>query len=139
MFCKQKKWKELLKKITPDQVKFSDVAINITKIITSVATANWGLKIPNKIQISEETIKQAAKAIDVTIDLLRITQLCGNLTGEQKIKCFVTELKKMTPVVQEALKFKMSSLILASLDNWVLSQKDYDTITQTNFKFNHND
>lgn len=73
-------------------------------------------------------------ALNKAIDALAIIDACKQYTNvADKLQCFIREIKKHNPAVQEALLMKLSSLIAAELDEGKLKQNLYDLFAQAQY------
>jgi hypothetical protein len=74
----------------------------------------------------------ALKALDVAIGKLSVVSKCESCTTTQeKLECYIAELKTYMPDKQDADIFKLASLIIGDLHGNSLSRSMYDLFVQT--------
>jgi hypothetical protein len=77
---------------------------------------------------------QLVDALDKAITALTIADTCKTCTDlNSKLACFVSEVKKLNPDLQNALLQKLASLISAHLHGQQLQQCLYDLYTQSKY------
>ena len=83
----------------------------------------------------DNTIKtQLLNALTKAVEALTIADSCKQYADlNDKLKCFVEEVRKRDPQLQDAILQKLASLISGELDGNKLKQYLYDLYTQTKF------
>lgn len=85
-------------------------------------------------QVDNIIKNQLVSALDKAIEALSIADACKSCTDiNTKLTCFVSELKKLHPNLQDAVLQKLASLIAAHLHNNKLQQCFYDLFTQSKY------
>jgi len=88
--------------------------------------------IPGNIDDAVRT--QLLLALDKAIQALTIADTCKQcLDINDKLKCFVQQLKQHDPQLQDALLQKLASLVAGHLDGLRLKQYLYDLYTQAKY------
>jgi hypothetical protein len=138
MFCTKMKsqLKALLREFDNYVDTHIDTALKITtalKNILSSPTADIITAIiPGDIDnvIRQQLIAVLGKAVEV----LTIADGCKQYTDlNDKLNCFVTQLKQRDPQLQDAILQKLASLLTSGLDGQRLKQSVYDLYTQAKF------
>lgn len=78
--------------------------------------------------------KHLIAALDLATNALSIANECAaQKTLNDKLQCFVTQLRKYPPEVQDALLQKLASLLTRQLDGNKRKQSLYDLYTQAKY------
>ncbi len=73
-------------------------------------------------------------ALDKAVTTLNLAETCKQYTDlNEKLNCFIQQVKKMEPDLQEAVLQKVASLLTGILHGNSLKQYLYDLYTQTKF------
>ena len=113
-----------------------DTALQITmaiqKLLNSPVLDVLTTIIPG--QVDNIIRSQMQSALNTAVDALSIADACKSCTDlNSKLSCFMNELKKMHPDLQDAILQKLASLIAAHLHNNKLQQCFYDLFTQSKY------
>lgn len=74
------------------------------------------------------------QALDTGINALSIINTCKEQeTWSDKIRCFVNELRKVSPELQDAIMQKLQSILLRELDGNTKKQHLYDLFSQAKY------
>ena len=138
MFCTKIKGqlKSLLRQFDNYVDTNIDTALKITtglKNILSSPTADIITAIiPGDI---DNTIRQQLiNALSKAVEVLTIADVCKQYTDvNDKLNCFVEQLKLRDPQLQDAILQKLASLLTSGLDGQRLKQSLYDLYTQAKF------
>ncbi|MES2701861.1 MAG: hypothetical protein V4649_04435 [Bacteroidota bacterium] len=112
------------------------VALKITtaikNILSSPAVDILTAIIPGEL---DNLIKQQAiAALSKVAEALAIANTCRKQeTAEDKIKCFIEQLRLHDPNLQDAILQKLASLLAGQLDGKRLKQSLYDLYTQAKY------
>lgn len=72
--------------------------------------------------------------LEKALDALQIVNACKDAVGvEAKIRCFVDEISRRDPALQDALLQKIASMLASELDGKRLAQSLYDLYTQAKY------
>lgn len=137
-FCKSanKKIKELLKEFDSYIIAHIDTALKITTAIQKA------LKSPGAIiatalipgDIDNTARQELIKILQIVVPTLSIVDTCkGQTTFQSLMQCFVLNLKKQDPELQQAILQKLAALITNKLDNSKLDQNLYDLFVQAQY------
>jgi hypothetical protein len=113
-----------------------DTALNITialqKALSSPVADIITAIIPGTL---DSTIKaQLLNALSKAIDALTIVDTCKQYTDlNEKLNCFVQQIKQRDPQLQDAVLQKLASLLSADIDGNKLQQSLYDLYTQAKY------
>jgi hypothetical protein len=78
--------------------------------------------------------QQLISALDQALEALAIAEQCKQQTAiNDKLSCFVQQLKQCEPQLQEATLQKLASLLAGHLDGQRLKQNLYDLYTQAKY------
>lgn len=138
MFCsKMKKQVRLLLQQFDSYVeKNVDTALQITTAIKKFLESPVADILTAIIPGSVDDIirRQLIYAIDKSIEALTIADSCKQYTDiNEKLKCFVMQLKQREPDMQDALLQKLASLLAGTLDGNRLKQRVYDLYAQARY------
>lgn len=113
-----------------------DTALKITTTIKGVIN-NPVADILVKITPTDKDDKALAairSALAITVAKLAILDKCNaNESLEDKIRCWIDEIRKQPKDVQNALLVKFGALVAAHLDGNKEAQHIYDTVFQTKY------
>lgn len=116
--------------------KHVDTVLKITTVIKNVID-NPVTDVLVKMTPTDKDDKALEKiraALDITIAKLAIVSKCNeHTTLEEKIQCWIAEIRNYPMDVQHALLVKFGSLMTASLDENKEAQHIYDTTFQANY------
>lgn len=77
---------------------------------------------------------QVLYALDKAIAVFSIVEQCKEYSAlEEKLNCFLTELRQRDPNLQDAILQKLASLLAGELDGNRLKQHLYDLYTQAKY------
>jgi hypothetical protein len=138
MFCTNMKsrLRTLLRKFDNYADTHIDIALKITdglkKILSSPVADIITAAIPGNI---DNIIKlQIVNALDKVIAALSIAENCKQYADvNDKLKCFLEQLKLRDPHLQDAILQKLASLLAGHLDGQRLKQSLYDLYTQAKY------
>jgi hypothetical protein len=138
MFCNKfmTKVREIFRKFDQYVREHVGTALFITTNIRALLDSPWGVLITDLIpgEADELARKKIVEALDKSIGYLQIVDTCGQLENtQQKLNCFLAELKKLNPAIQEAVLFKLASLLASELDGDRFKRHLYDTWVQGQF------
>ncbi len=135
-FCNRNKIKQIISKVDKNVNKYSDAALNITaalkpwingplgQLITEVIPGTWG----------DDLRSKAMQALDVIVGNLSIAkEIAAEPNINKKVQLYLAELSKQHPEYQEAMLFKIASLLTKYMHGAQLSQSEYDLITQAKY------
>ena len=111
------------------------ISSNIKKMLESPLAVLVTAIIPTDV---DEALRiQLISALAKAIDVLTIIDACKDAVDfDQKLICFMGQLKKYSPEVQEALIQKLMSVVTRELDGNRFAQSLYDTWSQSWFLSN---
>lgn len=137
-FCKRVKPKinSLLKAFDEFVQKHVEVALTVTEGIKKIAAGVTGDIITSLIPgtLDDAIRARLLQILPYAIDTLKILDACKEkLSLQEKANCFITELKKVDPALQEAILHKLASIITRELDNSKLAQNVYDLFVQVQY------
>lgn len=99
----------------------------VTDIVTAIIPGDLDDKI--RTQLLNATVK--------AVEVLTIADSCkGCSTVEEKLHCFVDQLRQRDPQLQDAILQKLASLLASQLDGERLKQVLYDLYTQAKYVSN---
>ncbi len=83
----------------------------------------------------DDTIRtKLVAALDKAIEALTIADNCKQCTTiEDKLQCFIQQIRQRDPQLQDALLQKLASLLAGQLDGGRLKQAIYDLYTQAKY------
>jgi len=130
------KIKSLFKKVD----KFLDDNIN-TALAVSTAIRSFFynpvfdvLVAISKTQVDNILLDKVRQALSVAVDSLAIVNTCKQYTSlEEKLQCFITEVKKLAPDLQQAILVKLAQLVASQIDGNRYKQSVYDALVQGKF------
>lgn len=113
-----------------------DTALKITtalkNILSSPVTDIVTALIPGQLDTAIKN--QLLNALNKAVDALTIVDNCKQYTDlNEKLKCFVEQVKQRDPQLQDAILQKLASLISGQLDGNRLKQYLYDLYTQAKY------
>jgi len=113
-----------------------DTALQVTEAIKDVLASPVAdaltVVIPGTIDNVIRT--QLLAALDKAISLLTIVDDCKQYTDmPAKLNCFVAQLQKLAPGLQDAILQKLASILSGQLDGQRLAQNLYDLFTQAKY------
>ena len=134
-FCKglRPKIAKIVNKIDATVSKFctaaTDITSNLKKVINSPVVDIITAIIPGTWD--DGLVKIARAALSKTVDALTtVDAITSEPDLEKKMQLFMAELAKQRPDLQEAMLFKIASLLLKAMHGDQLTQSEYDLITQ---------
>ena len=135
MFCA--KWagkiKGLLKKVDKYVQENATLALRVTTAVKAFLDGPIAKLMTAVIptDVDEMIRQQLIVALSKAIDVLSIVDACKDVVDlDQKLICFITEVKKKSPELQEALLVKMAQIITREIDGNKLPQSVYDLAVQ---------
>ncbi|SEW01979.1 hypothetical protein SAMN05428988_1317 [Chitinophaga sp. YR573] len=138
MFCDKlrKKIKALLRQFDSYIEANVDTALKVTTslkaILSSPVAEILTAIIPS--DVDEFVRAKLVYGLGVAINGLNIVSECkGAITLEDRLKCFVAEIKKRNPELQEALLAKLASILARTLDDEKKAQHVYDLFVQAKY------
>ncbi len=100
------------------------LASPVTDLLTAIIPGN----------VDDIIRRQLICALDRAIEALSIADSCKGFTDiNDKLKCFVEQLRIREPHLQDALLQKLASLLTSELDGGRLKQSLYDLYTQARY------
>ncbi len=141
--CKNfgRKVKALLRKVDAELERLGPVVLKITGGIKKALEGPAGdlltMIIPG--DLDNHLRENLVKHLTTAIDYLNIIDTCKDKTGEEKVKCFIEELKKKSPKVRESLLIKLASIITSLMHSGNLRQNEYDTFIQLQYSLSKPD
>ena len=108
------------------------VTIALKNLLNSPAADILTTIIPGELDnvIRTQLLNATIKAVEV----LTIADNCKQCTDpEEKLQCFVQQIKQRDPNLQDAILQKLASLLAAELDGQKLKQALYDLYTQAKY------
>lgn len=138
MFCTKMKSqiKALLRQFDTYVDANIDTALKVTtelkSILSSPAADIITAIIPGEI---DDTIRrQLINGLGKVIEALTIVDSCKQLTDiNAKLQCFIQQLEKYDPQLQDAVLQKLASLLAGVLDGQRMKQSLYDLYTQAKY------
>ena len=93
----------------------------VADVITALIPGTW-----------DDALKEQARAaLSVTVNALTTVEtIISEPDLNTKVQLFMAELAKQRPDLQEAMLFKIASLLLKAMHGDQLTQSEYDLITQ---------
>lgn len=116
-----------------------DTALQITtaikNVLSSPVTDILTAIIPGEV---DDTIRtQLVNALNKAIEALTVVDNCKQYTDlNDKLNCFVQQIKQRDPQLQDAILQKLASLLAGELDGQRLKQSLYDLYTQAKYTAN---
>ena len=140
-FCKsvKTKVKSLMKEFDSFIQAHVEVALQVTTEIKKLLSGPVGIIITSVIpgSIDDAIRVKLLQILPEAIDTLMILDACKSKTSlNEKISCFITELKKVDPELQEAILHKLATILTRELDNNKLAQNIYDLFVQVQYSIN---
>lgn len=137
-FCKKMrlKIKWALQQFDEHIDEYATAALNITNAIKRALESPLVDVLESIIPGDADTIlkNKILQALETGIHALSIVQTCQQqATVEAKLLCFVTELRKTSPALQEAVLQKLQSILLRELDGNTKKQHLYDLFSQAKY------
>lgn len=136
-FCRKisAKVKALLSKFDKVLKENVDTALTITTVMKQFLESGFALTITDLIpgNVDEFARLQTLKVLEKVIENLNIVRTCKDKTGTEKVKCFLVELRKLHPDLQEAILLKTASRLAAKFDGERYKQNVYDSAAQVAF------
>jgi hypothetical protein len=141
MFCKgfQAKFKKFYKSLGTALIENANIALKVTTVIKSflegpvVSTA----VLLTATKLDDEIREKVLKALTLGINALGIVNTCKHeIALDAKLLCFIQELRKVAPELQQAILIKLAAIITAHLDGAKEKQSVYDTLVQGTYSFN---
>lgn len=84
--------------------------------------------------VDEIIRKKVVYGLSIAVDTLNVVDACKGTQGmEEKVQCFLSEIRKREPALQDAILHKVASIITATLDDNKKSQHVYDLLVQATF------
>lgn len=138
MFCTtlKTKVKALLTQFDSYVDSHVDLALQVTtaikNVLASPVTDVLTAIIPGTL---DDTIRTGlVNALTKVIDALTIADACKQYTDlNDKLSCFIQQIKQRDPQLQDALLQKLASLLSGELDGNRLKQSLYDLYTQAKY------
>jgi hypothetical protein len=138
MFCTKIKnqLKVLLRQFDNYAEAHIDTALKITAELKNILSSPVADIITAIIPggIDDAIRKQIINALDKVLEALTIADNCKQYTDvNDKLKCFVAQIKLRDPQLQDAILQKLASLLAGNLDGQRLKQSLYDLYTQAKY------
>ncbi len=138
MFCTKMKIqvRKLLQQFDAYVERNVDTALQITTAIKQFLESPVADILTAVIPGSADDIirRQLIYALDRSIEALSIADSCKAYTDiNEKLKCFVTQLRDKEPDLQDALLQKLACLLAGTLDGNRMKQSIYDLYTQVKY------
>ncbi|KAA2245497.1 hypothetical protein F0L74_05940 [Chitinophaga agrisoli] len=116
-----------------------DTALKITTTLKSLLD-NPAAQILTAIipgDVDEVIRVKAIQGLNIAIEVLNLESTCKNADSlEAKLECFISEVRKRNPDLQDAIFHKVASIITRSLDDEQKAQNVYDLLVQARFSTN---
>lgn len=137
-FCKKltPKIKNILSKVDAAVNEYSNAALSITGSIKAILGSPAGELLTQIIPGTwDENLKaKAADALGKIVDGLAIAKnISAEPDLEKKLQIFVNDLGQQHPEYKEAMLFKIASLLTKYMHGEVLTQAEYDIVTQAKY------
>ncbi|MBC9915021.1 hypothetical protein [Chitinophaga varians] len=116
--------------------EYATEALRITKAVKRALESPLADVLETIIPGDTDTLlkNKILQALETGIHTLSIVQTCQQQpTVEEKLICFVTELRKTSPALQEAILQKLQSIVLRELDGNTKKQHLYDLFSQAKY------
>ena len=113
-----------------------DTALKITSTMKSLLASPIGDVLTALIPGTADDVLRAklVSGLSKVVDALSIVDACKQYTDlNDKLKCFMQQLAAKDPALQDALLFKIASLLVGALDGNQLQQSLYDLYTQAKY------
>lgn len=137
-FCKsvRSKIKSILRKFDKEVEEHVDTALLVTtsikKFLRSPVSDIINAIIPG--QIDDLIRAKLLVILPYAIDTLTIIDHCKDAkTLNEKAACYIDQLKKVDPALQEAILHKLAAIITRELDGNKLAQSVYDLFVQAQY------
>lgn len=135
MFCKGfgSRFKNFLVKIDKALADNAAIALSITGTLKSFLegpAVSLGILL-TETKVDDAIFQKMMKGLDIAISNLAITATCkAEPSLDAKLKCFIAELKKLHPDLQNSILVKIAAIITAHLDDRKQKQSLYDALVQ---------
>jgi hypothetical protein len=137
MFCKKIRpgIKKLIDYIDDKLLRYSDVALDVTTAIRKALESWEAVKL---VDLTPTTLDNHLRnvileALDRAIITLSISQTCNvQTTPEERLACYVEELRKLRPALWKPLLMKLAQTTTAYADGRY-EKKVYDAIVQVEY------
>lgn len=140
-FCKNlgAKLRKALKNVTNWVNDNIDQVLNITTIIKNALQSDAAVLVTALIPGDWDNLAKTKliSVLNTAIDALGVVDECmAKEDLNEKLQCFIKELKKRDERLQNALLFKLASLLLAGMDDYKAKESFYDLYIQARFVAN---
>lgn len=137
-FCKKtgSKIKKALQQFDAFVEAHAAEALRVTSIIKSALESPLVSVLEAIIPGDADTIlkNKVLYALEIGIDALSIINTCKDAPSlEEKVLCFVTHLRTVSPDLQDAVLQKLQSILLRELDDKAKKQNVYDLFSQATY------
>lgn len=137
-FCKKlrPKIQAIIKKVDAVVNKYSDSALEITSTLKTILGGPVGQIITGIIPGTwdDELRQKAVKALDIIVNNLSMAKdIAAEPDLNKKVQLFLKEIADQHPEYQEAMLFKIASLLTKYMHGELLSNSEYDLITQAKY------
>lgn len=141
MFCKKAKStaKQLIEEFDAFEQAHIGTALQVTKQLDKYLAGPLGALVVGLIPGTVDDVirTQLLRILPEAIDVLTIENACKNQTTLQgKATCFVTQLRKVDPQLQQTILNKLAAVIARELDNNKLADEVYELFVQLQKQIN---
>lgn len=138
MFCKTaiSKIKNFFKQLDGYLSAHITTALMVTTAVKNALDGIAGDLLVNLIPGNMDNVvrDKVVAALEKSIDVLSIVDTCKGYTDIQgKLSCFINEVSKRDPQLQQALLIKLASLLTKELDGNRYKQNVYDAFVQAQY------
>lgn len=141
MFCKGcfSKVKSILLKIDKILWDKAAIALSITSVLRTLLDSNEvNLQVLLTVaKVDQKLLDKVLKGLEAAMNHLAVTGYCKlQPTLDEKLKCFVNEMKRLHPDLQKSLLIKIASIITAHMDEYKQQESIYDALVQGTYTMN---